>query len=156
MEGCWFRGSTCLEARGLGGLILGTSKFESRVCDLPPGGSAKKVKRNFVILRSEATWVCWLVFEEPMGGGWFLGDHGVLAGVKTKHGMRAKIVNTPVGYRSYVLLPLAATVFLHRARSVGFCSRLEADIKRRELPICCLREFMQLIAGPLTARQSVI
>ena len=40
-----------------------------------------------------------------MGGGWFLGDHGVLAGVKTKHGMRAKIVNTPVGYRSYVLLP---------------------------------------------------
>ena len=131
------------------------SKFDSGVCDLPPGGS-KQVTGNFAIFRSVVTWVCWLVFEEPMGGGWFLGDHGVLAGVKTKHGMRAKIVNTPVGYRSYVLLPLAATVFLHRARSVGFCSRLEADIKRRELPICCLREFMQLIAGPLTATQSVI
>ena len=46
-----------------------------------------------------------------MGGGWFLSDHGVLARMKTKHGMRAKIVNTPVGYRSYVLLPLAATLF---------------------------------------------
>ena len=83
------------------------SKFDSGVCDLPPGGS-KQVTGNFAIFRSVVTWVCWLVFEEPMGGGWFLGDHGVLAGVKTKHGRRAKIVNTPVGYRSYVLLP---TVF---------------------------------------------
>ena len=30
----------------------------------------------------------------------------MLARMKTKHGMRAKIVNTHVGYRSYVLLPL--------------------------------------------------
>ena len=87
---------------------IGMSKFESGVCDLPPGGS-KKVKRNFTMFRSAVTWACWLVFEEPVGRGWFLSDHGVLAGVKTKHGMRAKIVNTPVGYRSYVLLPLAAT-----------------------------------------------
>ena len=58
------------------------------------------------MFRSAVTWACWLVFDEPVGGGWCLSDHGVLARMKTKHGMRAKIVNTPVGYRSYVLLPL--------------------------------------------------
>ena len=56
-----------------------------------------------------------------MGGGWFFGDHGVLAGVKTKHGMRAKIVNTPVGYRSYVLLPFAS-VFIYAGSVIVSCA----------------------------------
>ena len=75
-----------------------------------PKGFEKKVKMNFAIFRSVVTWAWWLVFEEPGCGGWFLSDHGVLAGVKTKHGMRAKIVNTPVGYRSYVLLPFSTSL----------------------------------------------
>ena len=79
----------------------------------PPGGS-KKVKSNFAIFLSAVTWACWLVFEEPVGGGWFLNAHGVLAGVKTKHGMSPKIVNTPVGYRSYVLLPFLTSLPLQR------------------------------------------
>ena len=45
-----------------------------------PRGLEKKVKMNFAIFRSVVIWAWSLVFEGLGGGGWFLVNHGVLAG----------------------------------------------------------------------------
>ena len=61
---------------------IGPRDVEIRVRSVrfTPKGFEKKVKGNFVIFRSVVTWAWWLVFEEPGCGGWFLVNHGVLAG----------------------------------------------------------------------------
>ena len=75
----------CLKTKQQKQIKIGPRDVEIRVRSMrftpgTPGGS-KKVKRNFAFFRSGVTWACWLVFEEPVGGGWFLSDHGVLAGM---------------------------------------------------------------------------
>ena len=61
---------------------IGPRDVEIRVRSVrfTPKGFEKRVKRNFAIFRSLVTWAWWLVFEEPGCGGWFLVNHGVLAG----------------------------------------------------------------------------
>ena len=61
---------------------IGPRDVEIRVRSVrfTPKGFEKKVKGNFVIFRSVVTWAWWLVFEEPVCGGWFLVIYAVLAG----------------------------------------------------------------------------